>query len=227
MTIAISADYGLTWNIAGPIITGTDPPAASKETGDSCVAIVHGEDGYDYAYCLHNGGHSWDGGYGFIARAISSDLGPGKWKKYFDGEWSEPGVDGKSSKIDGSGVAWWRTTGETLALNWVKGGMGLAASEDHLHFTAVFAQPLMLAEPGDWSRKNGLELLSYPVLIDAKTGLNQLGDRWLLAYMYLNPGRPGYQRAKARFGLFSTNPAGTAGRLTSVVCRKSRSPLRI
>jgi hypothetical protein len=105
MTIAISADYGLTWNIAGPIITGTDPPAASKETGDSCVAIVHGEDGYDYAYCLHNGGHSWDGGYGFIARAISSDLGPGKWKKYFDGEWSEPGVDGKSSKIDGSGVA--------------------------------------------------------------------------------------------------------------------------
>jgi hypothetical protein len=105
--------------------------------------------------------------------------------------------------------------------------MGLAASEDHLHFTAVFAQPLMLAEPGDWSRKNGLELLSYPVLIDAKTGLNQLGDRWLLAYMYLNPGRPGYQRAKARFGLFSTNPAGTAGRLTSVVCRKSRSPLRI
>ena len=46
----------------------------------------------------------------------------------------------------------------------------------------------MLAEPGDWSRKNGLELIAYPDLIDAKTGLNQLNDHWLLAYMYLNPG---------------------------------------
>jgi hypothetical protein len=187
MTVATSTDYGLTWRIEGPIITGTDPPVANKETGDSCVSVVRGQDGYDYAYCLHNGGHSWDGGYGFIARAASSDLGPGKWKKYFNGAWSEPGVDGKSSKIDGLGVAWWSTTGETLGLNWVKGGMGLQASQDRLHFAAVLLQPLMLAEPGDWSRKNGLELLSYPALIDAKTGLNQLGDRWLLVYMYLNP----------------------------------------
>ena len=187
MTIATSTDYGLTWRIEGPIITGTDPPAANKETGDSCVSVVRAQDGYDYAYCLHNGGHSWDGGYAFIARAASTDSGPGKWKKYFNGTWSEPGVDGKSSKIDGLGVARWSTTGETLGLNWVKGGMGLQGSKDGLHFTAVFPQPLMLSEPGDWSRKNGLELLSYPVLIDAKTGLNQLGDRWLLAYMYLNP----------------------------------------
>jgi hypothetical protein len=187
MTIATSTDYGLTWKIEGPIITGTDPPAAGKETGDSCVSVVRGQDGYDYAYCLHNGGQSWNGGYAFIARAASASLGPGQWKKYFNGQWSEPGVDGKSSKIDGLGVAWWSTTGETLALNWVKGGMGLQTSEDRLHFTTVFPQPLMLAEPGDWSRKNGLELLSYPVLIDAKTGLNQLGDRWLLGYMYLSP----------------------------------------
>jgi len=46
----------------------------------------------------------------------------------------------------------------------------------------------MLLEPGDWSRKNGLELVSYADLIDAKTGLNRLGDHWLLTYMYLNPG---------------------------------------
>jgi hypothetical protein len=187
MTIATSNDYGLTWKIEGPIITATDPPTANKETGDSCVSVVRGQDGHDYAYCLHNGGHAWDGGYGFIARAASSDLGPGKWKKYFDGAWSEPGIAGKSSKIDGLGVAWWSTTGQTLGLNWVKGGMGLQASQDRLHFTPVFTQPLMLTEPGDWSRKNGLELLSYPALIDAKTGLNQLADRWLLVYMYLNP----------------------------------------
>jgi hypothetical protein len=188
MTIATSADYGLNWKVDGPIIVGTDPPAANKETGDSCVSVIAGQDGYDYAYCLHNGGHAWDGGYGFIARASASDPGPGKWHKYFNGAWSEPGVGGKSSKIDGLGSAWWNTTGETVGLNWVKGGIGLISSKDRLHFTSLLPQPLMLAETGDWSRKNGLELLSYPVLIDAKSGRNQLGDRWLLVYMYLNPG---------------------------------------
>jgi len=188
MTIAASSDYGLTWKIEGRIIVGTDPPVANKETGDSCPSVVRGQDSYDYAYCLHNGGHSWDGGYGFVARAPATDPGPGKWKKYFNGNWSESGVGGKSTKVDGLGVAYWTTTRETIGLNWVKGGMGLVASSDGLHFTGVMPQPLMLAEPGDWSRKNGLELLSYPSLIDAQTGLNQLSDHWLLAYMYLNPG---------------------------------------
>jgi hypothetical protein len=188
MTIATSSDYGLTWRIEGPIIVGTDPPAEGKETGDSCPTAVKGQDGYDYAYCLHNGGHSWDGGYGFIARAPSSNPGPGQWKKFFDGAWSEPGVGGKSSPVDGIGVAYWTTTHQTVSLNWVEGGLGLQVSADRLHFTSVFSQPLLLVEPGDWGRKNGLELVSYPDLIDAKTGLNQIGDHWLLAYMYLNPG---------------------------------------
>jgi len=187
MTIASSADYGLTWKILGPIIRGTDPSVANKETGDSCATVVRGHDGYDYAYCVHNGGHSWDGGYGFVARAATSDPGPGKWKKYFNGSWSEPGVDGKSSPF-GGGVAYWTTTGQTVGINWVKGGLGLTASSDYFHFTPIFSQPLMLTETGDWSRKNGLELVSYSVLIDAKTGLNQLSDHWLIAYMYLNPG---------------------------------------
>ena len=126
--------------------------------------------------------------YAFIARAPSSDPSPGKWKEYFNGAWSEPGVNGKSSKVDGLGIAWWNTTNQTLSLNWVKGGMGLQGPNDHLHFTSLLAQSLMLPEPGDWSRRNGLELLSYHTLIDSKTGLNQLGDRWLLTYMYLNPG---------------------------------------
>jgi hypothetical protein len=188
MTIAASTDHGLTWKIEGPIIVGTDPPAANKETGDSCMTVVRGQDGYDYAYCLHNGGHSWDGGYTFAARAPAADPGPGKWKRYFNGAWSEPGVEGKSSPLDGAGVAYWTTIGETVGLKWVKGGTGLVVSADHLHFTPVLSQPLMLVEPGDWARKNGLELVAYGDLIDAHTGLNQLSDHWLLAYMYLNPG---------------------------------------
>ncbi len=143
MTIAASTDYGLTWITEGPIIVGTDPPAAGKETGDSCPTVVRGQDGFDYAYCLHNGGHAWDGGYGFVARAPASDPGPGKWKKYFNGSWSEPGVGGKSSPIVGGGVAYCTTTRETVGINWVRGGgLGLLASPDRLHFTAVLSQPL-------------------------------------------------------------------------------------
>jgi hypothetical protein len=188
MTIATSTDYGLNWKVLGRIIVGTDPSAAGKETGDSCPNVVRGQDGYDYAYCTHNGGHAWDGGYGFVARALISDPGPGKWKKYFNGSWSEPGVGGKSSPIKGGAQAWWSTTRQDIGLNWVKGGLGLQASSDHINFTPLVSQPVMLTETGDWSRKNGLELVSYAALIDARTGLNQLSDHWLAAYMYLNPG---------------------------------------
>ncbi len=188
MTIAASTDDGLAWKILGPIIVGTDPPAADKETGDSCMTVVRGQDGYDYAHCLHNGGHSWDGGYTFAARAPAADPGPGKWKRYFNGAWSEPGVDGKATPLDGAGLAYWTTIGETVGLKWVKGGTGLTVSADRLRFTPVLSQPLMLIEPGDWARKNGLELVAYTDLIDAHTGLNQLGDHWLLTYMYLSPG---------------------------------------
>jgi hypothetical protein len=188
MTIAKSTDYGLTWKIEGSIIRGTDPPVANKETGDSCMIAVRGQDGYDYAYCLHNGGHSWDGGYTFVARASASDPGPGKWKKYFNGDWSEPGVDGKSSPIDGFGVGFWSTIHSFIGLKGLNGKIGISVSSDQIHFTPILSEPLMLIEPGDWARKNGLELVSYSDLIDAHTGLNQLGDHWLLAYMYLNPG---------------------------------------
>ena len=187
LTIGTSNDYGLHWKILGPIIRGTDPPAAKKETGDSCANVVRSKDGYDYAYCVHDGGHSWDGGFGFVARAPSADPRPGKWMKYYNGSWSEPGVDGKSSPLSG-GVAYWYTPNQTVGINWVKGGLGLTSSSDYLHFTPIFSQPLMLTEFGDWSRKNGLELVSYADLIDAQSGLNQLGDHWLLVYMWLNPG---------------------------------------
>lgn len=63
MTLAISTDYGLTRKITGPIITGTDPHADGKETGNSCNNIVRGQDGYDDA---------------FATRARSSNLGPGQ-----------------------------------------------------------------------------------------------------------------------------------------------------
>ena len=97
--------------------------------------------------------------YTFAARAPATDLGPGKWKKYFNGEWSQPGVDGKSSPIDGYGVAYWTTLHAMIGLKGVNGKIGISVSSDQLHFTPILSQPLMLIEPGDWARKNGFELL--------------------------------------------------------------------
>jgi hypothetical protein len=73
MTIAASTDYGLTWNIEGPIIVGDDPPAAdTRQLHDGGARPGR----LLYAFCLHNGGHSWDGGYMFAARAPASDPAP-------------------------------------------------------------------------------------------------------------------------------------------------------
>jgi hypothetical protein len=144
-------------------------------------------DGYDYSYCPHNGGHSWVGGYTSAARAPATDPGPGKWKKYYNGSWSQPGVDGKASPIDGFAVAYWTTIHEMIRLKGVNGKIGISISSDRLHFTPILSEHLMLIEPGDWARKNGLELVAYTDLIDAHTGLNQLSDHWLLGLYVSEP----------------------------------------
>lgn len=102
---------------------------------------------------------------------------------------TEPGPNRESAENQAPSTGWASLIGQQrISLNWARGGIGLQVSADRLHFKPVFSQPLMLTAGGDWGRKDGLELVSYPVVIDAQTGLNQLGDHWLLAYMYLNTG---------------------------------------
>lgn len=187
MALATSSDYGLTWKFEGPIITGPDLPAAGKSTGDSCPTVIKDTDGFYYAYCLRNGGQSWNGGYTFLARAPVAQPGPGNWKKLYRGSFSEPGVGGLSSPVDALAVGYWSSADRTIAVKWKGAGIGISLSQDRIHFTDPLPGPLMLAEPGDWSRRNGLELVAYHDLIDAKTGLNVLGDHWLMVYMYLKP----------------------------------------
>jgi hypothetical protein len=185
LTIGTSTDDGLTWSVKGFIITGksTDKPVPGRMTGESCASALNGKDGYYYAYCGRNVDHV-----GYVARAPVADPGPGKWEKYFDGAFSQPGVGGDASQLGGGGAAsTWLTTGETVRVVWVKDGLGLAFSQDRLHFTA-FPLPMMKLDTGRWDRKGPPnELLSYATLIDDKTGANLLGDHWLLAYMYLQP----------------------------------------
>lgn len=184
-TIATSIDYGLTWKVQGLSITGTpeDTPKPRQVTGESCSSTVKGQDGYYYSYC---GGH----GNAYVARAPVSNPGPGEWKKYYNGSYSEPGIGGKSTRMTQQvgDASFWLTTNQTVSVIWVKGGLGLEFSQDYMHFTE-FPVPILKLDTGYWDRRKNPpnELLSYAGLIDATTGANQLGDHWYLTYMYLQP----------------------------------------
>jgi hypothetical protein len=90
MSIATSTDYGLTWKSYGQIITGKDAPTTGKITGEGDCTAVNGLDGSYYAYCWRN-----REGATIVARAPVSDPHPGKWMKFFQGKWVQPGLGGR------------------------------------------------------------------------------------------------------------------------------------
>jgi hypothetical protein len=184
MSLATSTDNGLTWHVEGPIITGRDAPDPSRNTGEGDCTAVNGGDGYYYAYCWRN-----TNGGTIVARAPVANPGPGNWKKYFNGAWSEPGLGGDASKLDGV---------ETPAARWVPAGLsvnlgsrgGLVFSADHVKFTVGISEPLVIGDKNvSWNRPTDPhDLQAYWSLLDAKTGGNQLsGYEWNLFYLDLQP----------------------------------------
>ena len=183
-SLAISTDYGLTWKSYGQILTGTDKPTANKQTGEGSCSTVNGQDGYYYAYCFRNR----DGAL-IVARGPVSDPQPGKWMKFFQGQWNQPGLGGDATRLmNGSGVsvARWSTTGELVFTGWVHGGLGLFLSNDHTTLTNL-PEPLLMLDPATSQLPPPYERIMYPVLLDAKTGTNQLSNSWMLAYAYWPP----------------------------------------
>lgn len=183
MSLAVSSDDGLSWRRLGQIITGAEGIQKGRVTGVGDCTAVDGEDGYYYAYCLSNFPDAI-----IAARAPVSDPGPGHWKKYFKGEWSEPGLSGNATGLQtGVATARWKTTGETVNVGSIPGGLGVFLSTDHVNFTQLGA-PLLQEDNPDWNRRGAApELIAYADLLDAKTGGNQLSDQWLLAYLYIQP----------------------------------------
>ncbi|KJC38034.1 hypothetical protein UP09_26635 [Bradyrhizobium sp. LTSP885] len=185
MSLATSSDDGLTWHDLGQIITGTDRPTPGKNTGEGDCTAVDGRDSFYYLYCFR----PRDGAL-IAARAPLADPGPGQWKKYFDGKWDEPGLGGQATRLmngSGSSVARWTASGELALTGWVPGGLGLFLTRDHVTLKAV-PEPLLVLDPGVWQRPAPSELVTYPVLLDAATGGNQLSNSWLLVYAYWPPG---------------------------------------
>lgn len=109
--LAISRDLGLTWTLVGDILTRA-LPETKDYLGDNFEAgpadfdfYVDEKGGYFYVTCWNTFAPKKGPVVGFfmfseVARcAIADKMAPGKWFKFRDGQWSEPGLGGKASRI--------------------------------------------------------------------------------------------------------------------------------
>lgn len=186
MSMAVSENDGKSWRRLGQIVTGTEGVVQGEVTGVGDGDVIDGKDGYYYLYAWWN---RHPGGV-IVARAPVANPDPGSWKRYFNGGWSEPGLGGNATFLDvgGMAVARWLATGETIILGSNPGGVGqgIYVSPDHVNFQSL-GITVLPGDNGTWKRPDPHDLTAYATLLDAKTGENQLGDRWLLAYLYIQP----------------------------------------
>jgi hypothetical protein len=70
-------------------------------------------------------------------------------------------------------------------------GLGAGRSRAILHQrpndVMALREPLLVLDPGVWQRPAPSELVTYPVLLDAGNGSNQLSNSWMLVYAYSPP----------------------------------------
>ncbi len=185
LAIASSRDEGLSWTDLGTVISGQDAPKAATITGEGDCSMIDGQDGYLYAYCLRNS--DWQT---IAARAPIN--APTEWRKYLDGAWSEPGRGGAATAIGFVGTG----TGFMPARNWVIAtttdrwfeGLRLSLSRDKVTFEDLDA-PLIPIDGSDWARPAPTDLIAYSTVVDPETGDTQIGDDFVLAYIYVPPGK--------------------------------------
>lgn len=109
--LAISHDLGLTWTLVGDVLTRALPNVADY-AGDCFEAgpadfdfYVDAKGGYFYVTCWNSFVPKKGKINGFlmfseVARcAIADKMMPGKWFKFRDGQWNEPGLGGKASRV--------------------------------------------------------------------------------------------------------------------------------
>jgi hypothetical protein len=203
MSVARSANEGLTWDILGQIITADEGPAPGRESGEGDCTAADGHDGFWYAYCQRLS--DWKN---FVARAPASDPAPRKWMKWSGGGWDSPGLGGRAAPLDGSigmSAAYWIDAKAMLVLA-AASSLRLSISADKVHF-ATLAEPVILYDNNEWNRPAPSDLYAYPSMI-GEHGFNDIGGHFYLTYTYLPPGADFTQRYlvmhEARIELFAT-----------------------
>lgn len=135
--LASSADKGLTWKYEGALLTANDPknPRLGPEysglqfdggDGDHTI-FVDERGGYIYIYTSHYlQVKIGSPGKAFlrhrVARcAIADKMAPGKWKRFYNGEWNEPGIGGKASYVNAFTVTYNTYLKKHLSFNYMSG----------------------------------------------------------------------------------------------------------
>ena len=185
MAIALSQDDGLNWTDLGTVITGQDAPQPGRTTGEGDCTMVNGGDGYLYTYCLRNS--DWQT---IAARAPLTDLLD--WRKYYNGNWDEPGLGGNASAIGflGPGAGFMPEFDLVVAVTpdpWFE-GVRLSFSADKVTF-ADFPAPLLAIDDSDWNRPADTELIAYASLLNPGDGSNSITENFLLSYLYVPAGK--------------------------------------
>ena len=183
MSIAQSGDYGLTWNILGPVISSDDADAPHSQGEGDCTG-VDGHDGYWYAYCLRR-----RDGKNTVARAPIENPAPGQWLMWSGRRWDVPAIGGTGAALPGfvgMSSAYWTDTNFILLVATLNSSMRLSVTEDKVHFGAI-EEPLMLYDEYNWKRPAPTELFAYPSMV-ADRGLNNIAEHFFLTYMYVPPG---------------------------------------
>jgi hypothetical protein len=190
MSIARSADEGLTWTVLGEIISGDDHLARGRPSGEGDCTAVDGHDGHWYAYCQRL--RDWKN---FVARAPSSDPSPGKWMKWSGAAWNAPVLGGTAAAFSGpvgTSSAYWTDARAILLLATTPSGLKLSLSTNKLHFD-VIAEPIILYDANDWKRPAASDLYAYPSMV-AEHGFNNIGRHFYLTYTYIPAGGDFTQR---------------------------------
>jgi hypothetical protein len=133
--LVTSKDKGLTWTLVGDVLTRALPNVADYsgsffEMGPAdfdFYADTRG--GYFYVTC-------WNGFVPKIGRlnsfathcevarcAIADKMAPGKWFKYRNGQWTEPGLGGKASRVAGMQAIYGNTIYSTYLNKYVRVGI--------------------------------------------------------------------------------------------------------
>jgi hypothetical protein len=185
MAFATSGDEGLTWTVAGQILSGSDTPASGRLTGEGDCTVIKALDSFYYAYCLR----ARDGST-IVARAPVACPGPGNWNKYLAGQWASPGLGGDATALGDVGFAAARWIGTDsvamLGIDANRGGLKISFAQDKVSFHAV-NDPVIPLDDVNWARPAPSELIAYASMLNYGDANNQIDSPFLLAYIYIPP----------------------------------------
>ena len=136
--LASSIDKGLNWKYEGAIIASNDPKNPRKGVAEFSGSYYDGGDGDQLLYVDERGGYfyvftdhyTWpktqESPERFsrhcVARcAIADKMAPGKWWKFYNGEWNQPGLGGKASYVNGYCVTYNSYLKKYISFNYLSG----------------------------------------------------------------------------------------------------------